>query len=66
MMSPGSVSTAPMKERGCVADVVNATPTGSYARRTGDQTDDSAMVWAGMFGSHISDLVVIDGFLNAQ
>ena len=59
MMSPGSVSTAPMEERGCVADVVNAT-------LTGDQTDDSAMVWAGMFGSHISDLVVINGFLNAQ
>ena len=66
MLSPGFVSTAPMEERGCVADVVNVTSTAAYARRTGDQTDDSAMVWAGMFGSHISDLVEIDGFLNAQ
>ena len=55
-----------MEERGCGAGVVNATPTAAYARRTGDQTDDIAMVWAGMSGSHISHLVVIDGYHNAQ
>ena len=44
----------------------NATSSAAYARRTGDKTDDSTMFWADKFGSHISDLVVNDGYLNAQ
>ena len=57
VMSPGSVSTAPKEEM-----------WGTLRRllRTLGEPVIRQMFWADKFGSHISDLVVNDGYINAQ